>query len=160
MLIELPEIWIVVIDFVLWFTIHLSIAYIGTILPARYINIQSALFRKRVWENDGLIYEKVFFIKKWKEILPDGSALFKKGFRKKRISSLNAEYLNLFIIEVCRAEAVHWIVILFSPVFFIWNYWWAGIIMIVYAFVANLPCIFAQRYNRIRLYRLVVEIQK
>ena len=86
---------------------------------------------------------------------PNGAALFKKGFRKKRMTSLNKEYLDRFILEVCRAELAHWVVILSSPVFFICNYWWAGFIMIAYAFAANLPCILAQRYNRIR-FRMIL----
>lgn len=159
MLIELPEIWIVVIDFVLWFAIHMLVAYIGTALPARNINTASWLYKERSWEKDGKIYEDLFRIKAWKELLPDGAALFKKGFRKKRLTSHDRGYFERFIVEVCRAESVHWVVILFSPVFFIWNYWWAGIIMIIYAFLANLPCIIAQRYNRIRLRKILAGLE-
>ncbi len=155
MLIELPVLWIIIIDFVLWFIIHMSIAYLATILPDKYINVNSNWFQEKSWEKGGFFYEDYFHIKKWKELLPDGSALFKKGFRKKRMTSVNEEYFNKFILEVSRAEMAHWIVILFSPVFFIWNYWWAGLIMIVYAFIANLPCILAQRYNRIRFRRIL-----
>ncbi len=155
MLIEAPVIWIIIIDFVLWFIIHMSVAYAATALPERYINVRASLYKERDWERGGLLYEKLFKIKKWKEILPDGSALFKKGFRKKRMNTRSREYFERFILETCRAEAAHWIVILFSPIFFIWNYWQAGIVMIIYAFFANLPCIMAQRYNRIRFRRLL-----
>jgi glycosyl-4,4'-diaponeurosporenoate acyltransferase len=155
MLIELPDLYIVIIDFVLWFIIHISVAYIATIIPVSSINTESWLFRERNWEKNGKIYETCFKIKKWKELLPDGSAIFKKGFRKKRMTSINKEFVNRFIIETCRAEAAHWVVILFSPVFFIWNYPWAGIIMILYAMLANIPCILAQRYNRIRFKRIL-----
>ena len=155
MLIVLPEIWIIIIDIVLWFIIHMSVAYIATILPLNNLNTNSWLLKERKWEKSGKIYEEIFHIKKWKELLPDGSALFKKGFRKKRMTSSNPEYLQKFIIETGRAEIVHWIVILFSPVFFIWNYPWAGWVMIVYAIIANMPCILAQRYNRARLSKLL-----
>jgi len=155
MLIVIPDIWIVIINFLLWFIIHISIAYFGTILPIKYINIDSWLFKQRKWEKNGKFYESYFRIKKWKELLPDGSTLFKKGFKKKRIVSSNTEYFNIFIIEVCRAEFVHWLVILFSPLFFIWNYPFSGFIMILYAMIANIPCIIAQRYNRIRFKRIV-----
>ena len=40
MLIELPVIWIVLIDIVLWGIIHISVAYIGTVLPDN-ISIQN-----------------------------------------------------------------------------------------------------------------------
>jgi glycosyl-4,4'-diaponeurosporenoate acyltransferase len=47
---------------------------------------------------------------------------------------------------------------LFSPVFFVWNIWWVGIVMIVYAMLANMPCIMIQRYNRIRLKRVYAKL--
>lgn len=133
----------------------MSVAYIATILPLNNLNTNSWLLKERKWEKSGKIYEEIFQIKKWKELLPDGSALFKKGFRKKRMTSSNPEYLQKFIIETGRAEIVHWIVILFSPIFFIWNYPWAGWVMIVYAIIANMPCILSQRYNRARLKKLL-----
>ena len=160
MIIHLPDIWIVIIDIILWLIIHLLIAYVGTLLPVKYINTDMWLFKERIWEKGGAIYENIFFIKKWKELLPDGSALFKKGFRKKRFVSLNKDYVSRFIVEVSRAELVHWTVILISPVFFLWNYVWAGYVMIIYAILANLPCILAQRYNRIRFRRIFQKFSK
>jgi glycosyl-4,4'-diaponeurosporenoate acyltransferase len=40
-------------------------------------------------------------------------------------------------------------------VFFLWNPWWGDAVIIVYAIGANLPCILAQRYNRLRLRHLL-----
>ena len=42
-----------------------------------------------------------------------------------------------------------------APVFFLWNPWWADLVMVAYALAANLPCILAQRYNRLRFQRLL-----
>jgi glycosyl-4,4'-diaponeurosporenoate acyltransferase len=155
MIIELPIIWTIIINILLWFIIHMSFAYIITVIPSSYINIKSWIYKNRNWELNGKMYEDTFKIKSWKGLLPDGAALFKKGFRKKRLVSSDKEYLKLFVLETCRAELAHWVVIIFSPVFFIWNPLWAGIIMIIYAFLANLPCIFAQRYNRFRFQRIL-----
>ncbi len=155
MLIELNVIWTIIINFFLWLVIHLSFAYIFTIIPVKRINTKSWIFKQMKWEQNGKIYEDVFHIKKWKGKLPDGAALFKNGFQKKSIASKEGAYFIQFYIETCRAELVHWIVILFSPVFFIWNPLWAGAIMIIYAILANLPCIIAQRYNRIRFKRIL-----
>lgn len=155
MLIELPIIWTVIINVILWFIIHMSMAYIITMIPSSYINIKSWIYTERNWEQNGKIYDDKFQIKRWKGLLPDGAALFKKGFKKKSMASKDPEYLKRFYLETCRAELAHWLVILFSPIFFIWNPCWAGIVMIVYAFLANLPCIIAQRYNRIRFERIL-----
>ncbi|MBS1536862.1 MAG: glycosyl-4,4'-diaponeurosporenoate acyltransferase [Bacteroidetes bacterium] len=145
----------IIINIVLWFIIHMSLSYIMILLPSSYINIKSWIYKDRKWELNGKIYEDIFKIKRWKGLLPDGAALFKKGFRKKQLVSSQKEYLTIFILETCRAELAHWLVILFSPVFFIWNPLWAGFIMIVYALFANLPCIYAQRYNRFRFQRIL-----
>ncbi len=160
MLIELPVYWIIIIDILAWFIIHMSVSYVVTIVPEKYINTQAWIYREGTWEKRGELYERFFKIKKWKDMLPDGAALFRKGFRKRSLTSVTKEYLQQFIVEVCRAESAHWIVILFAPLFFIWNYWWAGIIMIVYALIANVPCILAQRYNRIRFKRILGRMVK
>ncbi|MFU8795930.1 MAG: glycosyl-4,4'-diaponeurosporenoate acyltransferase, partial [Dehalococcoidia bacterium] len=87
-------------------------------------------------------------------LLPDGAAVFKGGFRKKRLGKTDAAYVERFIRETCRAELTHWAIILLSSIFFIWNQWWVGMIMVAYGIVTNVPCIVTQRYNRIRLRRM------
>ena len=93
-------------------------------------------------------------IKTWKKLLPDGAAVSKSGFRKKHLRSLDVIYIRRFTLETCRVELTHWVIFVSSIVFFIWNAWWTRIIMIVYAFVVNVPCIVTQRYNRIRFRRI------
>ena len=161
MLIHLPTFPTILIDIAAWFVIHMGVSYLMTHVPLISFDAKSWLYTQRRWEKDGRVYEKIFGLKKWKEMLPDGAALFKEGFEKKHLRKLDNEYLDNFIRETCRAELTHWIVLLFGPVFLVWNLWWVGIVMIVYAISANLPCIISQRYNRIRLKRvyskLVVE---
>jgi len=117
-------------------------------------NPNSWLYRKRKWERHGKFYEKSFRLKLWKRKLPDGAAIFKNGFEKKHLKETSKDYLDSFIRETCRAELTHWIVFLFGPVFLVWNLWWVGIVMILYATIANIPCVITQRYNRIRLQRI------
>lgn len=68
--------------------------------------------------------------------------------------TLSPAYLERFVRETCRGEAVHWVVFACALLFFLWNPWWIGLIMVAYAAAVNVPCIIAQRYNRIRLVRL------
>lgn len=152
MLIQLPALWLVVVNVAAWLAIHLGVAWVGTKLPEHLFRPGDAWFRPRPWERRGL-YERAFRIRAWKDLLPDGAALFRKGFRKKRLMSRDPEYLERFARETCRGEAVHWVVLGSSPFFFLWNPWWAGLIMVAYGMVANVPCILAQRYNRLRLMR-------
>lgn len=154
MLVHLPTAITITIDVIAWFLIHMGVSYIMSRQPLTSFNIDSWLYRKRYWEKNGRFYEILFRLKSWKRRLPDGAAIFKNGFEKKRLKGTNKYYLDSFIRETCRAELTHWIVFLFGPLFLIWNLWWVGIVMIVYATIANIPCVITQRYNRIRLQRI------
>jgi len=155
MLIHLQTTITIVIDILAWFIIHLGVSYIMTRQSLTSFNADSWLYRKRKWERNGKIYERFFRLKSWKKKLPDGAAVFKNGFKKKQLKATNEDYLRDFIRETCRAELTHWIVLLFGTVFLIWNYIWVGILMIMYAAIVNIPCIITQRYNRIRIQRIV-----
>jgi len=87
--------------------------------------------------------------------LPDASRWFGGGFAKGTLAGTGPDYLRRFVCETWRGELCHWFAIGFAPAFFLWNPWWADLIMVGYALVANLPCILAQRYNRARFQRLV-----
>ncbi len=144
----------VALDFVAWFVLHMLIAFGATLLPRRLFSEKQWFFRPRAWEKGGTLYERLLNVGVWKRLLPDGSRLFRGGFRKKHMQGSDPAYLHRFVQETCRAEAAHWIVIAVAPLFFLWNPRRAGAFMIVYALAANLPCIIVQRYNRPRLMRI------
>ena len=154
MLLHLPSLPTIFLDIAIWMIIHMGVSYLITHIPRSSFDTEFWLYKQRKWEKDGKIYIRIFRLKKWKKRLPDGAASFKKGFKKKHLKGLDDIYLDNFIRETCRAELTHWIMFLLSPVFFIWNIWWVGIVMIVYAILVNLPCIIIQRYNRVRLKRV------
>ncbi|WP_247739108.1 glycosyl-4,4'-diaponeurosporenoate acyltransferase [Bacillus sp. 165] len=112
------------------------------------------LFKERSWEQDGKIYEKIQ-IKKWKRLAPDGGAFFRRGFRKKKLLETNILYLHQFVLETRRGELAHWLSIIPACLFFMWNSPSAGVIMFAYAILFNVPFILIQRYNRVRLMRVV-----
>jgi len=45
--------------------------------------------------------------------------------------------------------------LLCTPVFYLWNPPWACVVMTLYGFAANLPCILVQRANRIKIERIL-----
>lgn len=155
-LIELPDFWTILLDFIAWFAIHMGCAILALKLPDTYFN-QTGLYKSFAWEADGLIWQRIFRVKRWKNYLPDGAAFFKKGFRKKQMQTASADYYQLFIRESRRAEFTHWLAMLPAPLFFLWNPVWVGFVMIAYAILANGPCIIAQRYNRPRFERLLAK---
>ena len=154
MLIDLPSAPTILLDIAVWLIIHVGVSYLMTHIPLNSFDARSWLYKQRKWEKDGKIYVRICRLRKWKKRLPDGAALFRKGFKKKELKGVGNEYLDNFIKETCRAELTHWIMVVISPLFFMWNLWYVGIVMIVYAILVNLPCIMTQRYNRIRLKRV------
>jgi glycosyl-4,4'-diaponeurosporenoate acyltransferase len=156
MIIYLSSLWMLALDFIAWLVINLSVAGVISRLRSESFNAETWLFKERNWEKHSRLYEHLFKIKKWKGWLPDGAEVSRKAFKKKHLQTADSGYIQVFILETCRAEILHWIIFLFGFVFFIWNPWYVGIIMIVYAGIANLPCILTQKYNRIRLKRLLL----
>ena len=87
-------------------------------------------------------------------MLPDG-APWLGGFSKKKLNARDPGCLAQFLVETRRAEIAHWCMLACFPIFFLWNPPWACGVMCAYAVAANLPCIVAQRFNRMAITRLV-----
>jgi glycosyl-4,4'-diaponeurosporenoate acyltransferase len=143
-----------------WLTVHLGVAWGLTRLPRGLFRPDGCICRARGWEREGRWYERVLRIKRWKNLLPDGALLFAGAFPKGKVRGGDRAYLERFVDETCRGEWVHWVVILFSPLFFLWNPRWAGVVNVLYGCVANLPCIFALRYNRLHLRGILARYEK
>src|SRR3954452_25428453 len=137
-----------------WPLIHLAVAFAILRLPPHLFAGNGWLTAPRKWELDGRFYRDWIAIRKWKYRLPDG-APWLGGFAKKRISGRDPSYLAQFLLETRRAECAHWCMLSCLPIFFLWNPPWACLMMTAYALAANVPCILAQRYNRIILYRVL-----
>jgi glycosyl-4,4'-diaponeurosporenoate acyltransferase len=137
-----------------WPLIHLTIAALALQLPSHFFARDTWLTAPRSWELDGRFYQNRLAIRRWKPLLPDG-APWLGGFAKKGLRAHDSHHLAQFQIETRRAELAHWCMLSCLPVFFLWNPPWACLVMTVYAVAANLPCILAQRYNRIALNRVL-----
>jgi len=152
--IELPVIWIVILNVLLWPVMQLALAWGFTRLPASCFKPPAS----PAFETAAL-YEKVVLIKHWKNLLPDGAGWLSGGFTKSAMTSTDPEYLRRFIVETWRGELCHSCALLLVPVFFLWNPWWGDCVILAYALIANLPCLIAQRYNRLRLRHLLVRMK-
>jgi glycosyl-4,4'-diaponeurosporenoate acyltransferase len=154
MIVQLSGPWAIVINITVWLVISLGVGMSTARMQPNSFNPQSWLYRQRIWERGGKTYKSRLKVKKWKRLLPPVAALVKGGFRKKHLGNADAAYVRRFILETCRAEFTHWVIFLFSLIFFLWNDWWIGLIMVAYGLATNMPCIVIQRYNRIRLERM------
>jgi glycosyl-4,4'-diaponeurosporenoate acyltransferase len=144
---------LVVVNVSVWPVIHMAVSFVGVRCPEAWFLPARAAFRPRSWERGGRFYERWLAVRAWKPLLPDGAALLRGAFPKKRLAAREPAYLARFARETCRGEAVHWVTLAFAPVSFAWNPAWAGWVMVGYAVLANVPCIIVQRYNRARLLR-------
>ncbi|MEN6399424.1 MAG: hypothetical protein ABFC74_03470 [Rectinema sp.] len=129
--------------------------YAINLLPIGLFSLDGWLYKTRRFEHDGRFYEQVFRVRKWKDFLPDGAALFRKGFRKKKLMTRNADYLLTYALETCRAELLHYLIFLAVPISLSFQPPGALIITFLVVFAINFPCIISLRYNRIRLLRLL-----
>lgn len=152
--IELPIGWQVALNVAGWPVIQFGLAWLFTQVPAGWFRPP----RAGAWEDGGRFYERAFGIKRWKDWLPDGARWFGGGFAKGNLAGLEPAYLRRFVQETWRGELCHWAALACTPVFFLWNPLWADLVMMGYAVGANLPCILAQRYNRLRFQRLLARL--
>jgi glycosyl-4,4'-diaponeurosporenoate acyltransferase len=119
--------------------------------------LPSSVLARPPWPSPGRVerFETRLRIQAWKDTLPEAGALFRGGFSKRHLQARDRASLERFAIETRRAEIAHWSILALGPAFFVWNPWWLALAMLVYAGVANVPCIAVQRYNRARLAALL-----
>ena len=147
--IELPTWAIVALNCLGWPLIQLGLAWGFTRLPHRWFGAPRAL------PGEDWLLRRVLRVKHWKDRLPDAAAWFDGGFAKRALRGTDPAYLRRFARETWRGELCHWCALAFVPLFFLWNPPWADAVILSYALAANLPCILAQRHNRLRLQRLL-----
>ena len=104
MLIELPIVWIILVNVAGWPVIQFGLAWLFMQMPVAWFNPGGA----RAWEQGGRFYERVFGIKRWKDWLPDAARWFGGGFAKGTLLNTQADYLRRFIRETWRGELCHW----------------------------------------------------
>ena len=158
-LIELSHGWAVVADCAVWAVGGTATGYLTHRVSIRHWGRDSWLTRPRAFEQRPGFYEERLRIKRWKAKLPEAGALFPDGFSKRHLQAASrlddVAYYQRFVVETRRAEVTHWIVLAFGPWFYLWNPWWLATAMVAYGVIANLPCIAIQRYNRLRLRRVI-----
>ena len=158
-LIQLPVGWTIAVFAVLWFLFHLAASVICHRIDEKYLSIDNKLFKTRTWEKEGKFYNKFLGVRKWKKFLPElylfRRDALKKALYRKQPDNGSKELLKKYLLESCRAELSHWLAI--TPFWIFGFFAPLSVIpyMLLYALVANLPCIIIQRYNRPRIAKLL-----
>lgn len=142
-------------DAVAWALVQAGAGYVVHRLPVSGLVHDTWLFRERRWERGGRFYVEVLQIRRWKHLIPDAGDFFAGGFDKARLVTHDPEHLSAHARETRRAELGHWLAMVPAPVFVAANPPVLAPCMALYAAAVNLPCIAAQRYNRLRLERVL-----
>ncbi len=141
------------VDACIWIAWSFASGYFAHRLPLARLQRDRGLLR--LHQPERRVYERVCRIKRWKDRLPEGGDLFPGGFNKRHLRGRNVAALQRFAAETRRAEITHWLILAAGSLFFLWNPWPLGLVMVAYAVIANVPCLIVQRYNRARLVRLI-----
>lgn len=155
MLSDLNSANVIIINFILMITWHLVILIVSVNIRSSFFDPAKPFYVSQKWEKNGNFYIKKLHIKKWKDFLPQYVA--KGGFSKRHLESdskFNEKYINVFIIETCRAEWNHFMCSLYFIISLLINSLFYAIVFSIIPLIANMPFIAIQRYNRIRLKKL------
>lgn len=150
----------ILLDVIAWLVIQLTIGYCCSKIPLDWLNPDQPFLQTFAWEKGGEIYEKLFHVRAWKHLIPNGSALYQDGFSIKNLLTKDPDYLERWLKETIRSEICHWLMILPCVFFFLWNSVALGWVMVAYAILSNLPLIIMQRYNRPRMRKLLAQMEK
>lgn len=153
-LLFLPMPWTLALCVIGWFVFQTGAAWLCFHMPDRWFRPDRFPFRMTRWEANGRLYA-FLRVQQWKRWLPDGAAIVKGGYRKKKLTDFSEANLERFIIESCRGELTHLLAI-----FPFWTFGFIGPtpilwMMLVYALAVNVPCMITQRYNRPRIQHLL-----
>jgi glycosyl-4,4'-diaponeurosporenoate acyltransferase len=154
---ERRNVWLAILDAGIWAVWSAIAGYAAHRVPVERLGRDRFPFRLSEVERGGRVYARLR-IKRWKRLLPEAGDLFAGGFSKRHLARRDRSYLERFVAETRRAELTHWLILAAGPLFFLWNPWWLGLAMVGYAAAANVPCLLTQRYNRVRLLRLLARI--
>ncbi len=138
-----------------WAAVQVSTGYLVHRLPDRFLDRDTWLFRQRRVERGDDLYTRTLRIRRWKAMLPEAGDVFAGGFDKSRLLRLEGGHLERHLLETRRAELGHWLALAPTPLFVVANPPWLAPFVALYALAVNGPCIAAQRYNRLRLRRVL-----
>jgi glycosyl-4,4'-diaponeurosporenoate acyltransferase len=153
-LVHLPNAALVVVDIVAWAAFHAATGYAVHRAPLRWFEHDTWLTRPRPWEREGRAYEHLG-IRRWKDRLPEAGGLFAGGTSKRHVPAPTDAGLARLATETRRAEWGHWSAAACGPLFVLWNPPWIAAVMVLYAVAVNAPFIAIQRYNRLRVGRVL-----
>lgn len=138
-----------------WAAVQLAAGYGVHRIPLERLASDNWLTRPRRVEAGGDLYSGALRIRRWKDRLPEAGNAFAGGFDKSHLAGRSPAQLHRLAAETRRAELGHWLAVVPTPAFVAASPRIVKPFMVVYPLAVNLPCIAVQRYNRLRLARVL-----
>jgi hypothetical protein len=143
---------LIAIDFLVCVVLSIIIGASAPRWPARWLMRDSGPLRVTRWDQPAT-YRKLR-AGTLKKHLPEWGAIF-GGESKSALPGTDGASLNAYLIEVRRAEWVHWLsATTWIPLIF-FNPWYLILLFAIIAGGGNLVFVFVLRSNRIKLLRIV-----
>lgn len=159
MFLELKPGTVILLNLLFIPSVHLGVSWLLLKFPQSWFVPDRWWFRERNWERGGAVYQSLFRVRVWKRFLPDGGAWL-GGFKKAQLSSHDLSYLGGFRVECSRGESAHVVQFFLLLGALIWNPWpTAGMVILSYAVLSNLPCVLVQRFNRLRVGQFINRVE-
>ena len=134
-----------------WSAWSLLIGALANRLPLAALDHDTWLTRQRPWPESAASYERRLGIRRWKRWLPDAGASLPGGLRKNSLVRRDPAALQRLVAETRRAELVHLALWPFWIVTALWLPPLGVLINLLFATTFNLPCLWLQRFTRLRL---------
>lgn len=141
-----------------WLLWSVLVGYLGHRLPLAALDHDSFWSRPRPWGEALAPYEQRLAIRRWKGWLPDAGALFPGGVGKGALVGRDRLRLERLVVETRRAEWVHLAIWPFWLVTALWLPPLGVAANLLFALAFNLPCLWLQRYTRLRLVALLARL--
>ena len=146
--------WVLLIGADLVFVIAVSVL-IGMTAPRwprTWLHSDALVLHRLPWETP--TFFRRLRVTKWAARLPELGGTF-GGQSKDTLPGRTAEALEAYLVEVRRAEWVHWGSVLGSLLLFTFNPWWLATAFVLAVSLGNLPFLLILRNNRVRIQRIL-----
>lgn len=146
MWIELPPLWIALVNALGIPLVQLGISYAMLSVPGRFFDAQS-----RVAEPG--FYQRWFRVRRWQGALPDAARWF--GHEGKSGHELSQRETRSRLARECRrGEVAHWIQLWAVCGFTLVTPWPWALVIVLWAAISNVPCLVSLKSVRSRLLRM------